>query len=358
MNLLRRTLVVLRGGRSRSNTKTMAKDHRQGGSQKTAEVRDGLALRPGPIQTRTAIAVIAVLVACGSYVLGASITPSARGDINGETGVSLGIGLDSCEFPSVGALRYLWKNSGWRPAYLGDYIGGRTPCREEFTKGEVNRLHAIGYDFLPIMDGRQPPCSMETTDPTKHFSDDPTEEYRQAREEAAVEANLAVKRLKELGMTPPGSIVYYDFESFNYENAQCLAAAKAFINNWDHRLQEAYEVKAGLYGPAEGADVDAFWNLNNRPDDLWYSETWAQSVPANLGINYKHRSVWAVPTTRIPDSHGSARRLHQWVRNVNAWHINSEGKKIPYEVDINCAMGLVAGSGGKRPEEKCQEKYS
>ena len=351
--------MMLRGGKSRPDGKRVANNHRQGCAQDTADVRDGLTLRLGLVRARPAVAIIAVLVACGSYVLGASVTPAARGDIGGETGVSRGIGFDSCEFPTgPGTLRYLWNHSGYHPAYLGDYIGGRTPCRGEFTKGEVNRLHAIGYDFLPIMDGRQPPCSIESTDPSIHFSDDPTEEYRQAREEGAVEANLAVKRMKELGLTTPGSIVYYDFESFHYENAQCLAAAKAFINNWDHRLQETYAAKAGFYGPAEGADVDAFWNLNNRPDDLWYSETWALSVPANLGINAKHRSVWAVPTTRIPENHWSERRLHQWVRNVGAWYKNSEGKKITYEVDINCAMGLVAGSGEKRPEPKCQEKSS
>jgi hypothetical protein len=310
---------------------------------------------------RSALAIAAVVVACGSYFVGASVTPSASGDIGSQVGFSKAQGIDSCEYPSNAALKGVWKN--FQFAYLGIYIGGRTPCRGLFTKGKVNRLHAIGYDFLLIMDGRQPPCSKESTDPSLHFSANPAEGYREAREEAAAEVNLAVKRMKELGFTTPGSIVYYDFESFDQAatpNPNCLAAAKQFINNWDRRLKEAYGAKSGFYGPTVGAHVKEFWGLEYPPDAVWFSETQAEGK-GRLAINAKWKSVWAVPNerepkNRLPADHWPERRVHQWEKEQNLI-IPVGGKEVKYPLDFNCAMGkVVAGSGEKKEQQKCLTK--
>jgi hypothetical protein len=315
---------------------------------------------------RPALAIIAVVVACGSYLLGASVAPSADGsDLGGEVGLSEARGIDSCEFPGVPALRYLWNHNKYEFAYLGFYVGGivaagpEGECKRRFSKGGVNQLHAIGYDFLPLMDGRQPPCSRESTSPSVHFSENPSDNFRKARVEAAEEVDTAVKRMREVGLTTPGSIVYYDLESFTQsaEHPNCLAATKEFVNNWDRRLKEAYGATSGLYGPVEGAHVDQFWTLNFRPADLWFSEIQVgeEEVP-NLKerreINEKQESVWAVPSERLPPNHWPDRRLHQWEKDAP---FKTESGK-PLHFDFSCAMGLVAGTGGKRSKAACQAK--
>jgi hypothetical protein len=289
------------------------------------------------------VIILAVLVAWGSYVLGASLpTPASGRPIGGKVGVSKGKGFDSCFLPSTSQMRSLWNETIF--SYIGFYVGGiiakEVGCNKP-TKAQVNELHATGYDFLLIMDGRQPPCSVEST---TFFSSDPTNGYQKAREQATNEVDVAVRRMEELGFTTPGSIVYYDLESWDDTNANCKAATEAFINLWDRRLLLEYEASSGLYGPVVGAHVNDFWTLNYNPDDLWYSEERGTDPDEN-------QSVWAVPTSRIPESHWPDRRLHQWKKDV-PYHINGE----EFGFDYTCALGLVAGSGGKRDQPECQAK--
>jgi hypothetical protein len=316
---------------------------------------------------RSALAMVAVAVACGSYVLGASVTPSASGDIGNQLEFSGARGFDACELPKN--LEYIYKHPekfirnrsrNYENKYIGFYVGGITIYNPEPEgclrprKGKINRLHALGWNFLPIMDGRQPPCGGETT---YHFSDSPTDEYRAARRAAAEEADTAIIRMKQLGFGPK-SIVYYDFETFDQiegnpnpnPDPQCLAAAKAFINNWDRRLKEAYGAKSGFYGPVVGAHLKEFWNLNYKPDDLWFSEVQKREGPRFVE-NEEHQSVWDVPESRLPEEYW-INRLHQW--EVNGNYIADNGDETP--IDLDCARGYIAGSGEDRPEPKCQAK--
>ncbi len=313
---------------------------------------------------------IAVIVMCGSYFCSVSLVPSASGDVGGEVGVSKAIGFDSCGIPPMNSDRYLYNHEdkyGARFAYMGFYIGGAIPfpvgggnCNRP-SKAQVNKLHAIGYDFLLIMDGRQPPCSIQST---LFFRDDGTNGFRHAREAGEIEAEAAVKNMKELGFTVPGSIVYYDIESFDSEDQLCLNATKEFVASWDRTLQSRWGVSAGLYGPTGGSDLKAFWSIEPKPDDLWFSETYVgeKEVPIpqeRVETNQEYESVWnpsnvhpSNPT--LPESFWPNRRLHQWEREEPFKQIAAPHKK--YHLDITCAMGLVAGSGGKKPESRCQAK--
>jgi hypothetical protein len=317
-----------------------------------------------PTDMRPGLAIVAVVVACATYLLGASGAPSASGsDIGGQVGVSKAMGIDSCELPGVQGLRFLWnheKKYNYRFAYIGFYVGGAIAfppgggmCNRP-SKAQINKLHAVGYDFLPIMDGRQPPCSEEST---LFFSEDPTNGFRKAREAAAQEVETAVKKMKELGFTTPGSIVYYDIESFvpDADHPHCLAATKEFINNWDRKLLLSYGASSGLYGPTNGAKVKEFWNLEYNPDDLWFSEYQEEN---NRKLNEEWMSVWAVPNNRppknrLPDNFWPVRRLHQWEKDA-VYESTVTGKEFKF--DLSCAMGLVAGSGEKREETRCQAK--
>jgi hypothetical protein len=153
-------------------------------------------------------------------------------------------------------------------------------------------------------------------------------ENRGVTERAAGEM-LVIRALEEVGNPNP--------------DPQCLAAAKAFINNWDRRLKEAYgATMTGLYGPSEGAHVKQFWNLNYKPDDLWFSEV--QKREGHRFVeNEEHQSVWNVPKSRLPEEYW-INRLHQW--EVNGNYIADNGDETP--LDLDCARGYIAGSGEDR----------
>jgi Domain of unknown function (DUF1906) len=298
------------------------------------------------------VILLAVLVAWGSYVLGASLPTPANGrPIGGKVGVSKGKGFDTCGLPTVSQMQSLWNETIF--AYIGFYVGGviakEIGCNK-LTKAQINELHATGYDYLLIMDGRQPPCSEEST---TFFSEDPTNGYQKAREQAANEVDVAVRRMEELGFTTPGSIVYYDLESWTFtgkkgeEHPHCAAATYAFVNNWDRRLLLEYEASSGLYGPIEGAHLNSFWTEEAeryRPDDIWISEVRGADPDEN-------QSVWAVNKTNLPETHWPDRRLHQWKKDIPYL---IEGKT--YKFNYTCSLGLVAGSGGKRDQPECQAK--
>jgi hypothetical protein len=327
-----------------------------------------------PTAVRGALTMVAVTVMCGGYFCVVSAVPSARGDVGREAHASKAVGFDSCIIPSVGNDVWLYKHKdkfGADFAYIGFYVGGVTAaavgCNRP-TKGAVNQLYATGFDFLLIMNGRQPPCSKESK---IFFSANPANNYGRAREAGEVEANIAVKRMKEHGFTGPegGSIVYYDIESFYWEEYPgCLDATKQFIASWDRTLKNRWGVSAGLYGPTSGSNLRAFWTSKDKPDDIWFSETYVgeKEVPEKherREINEEYKSVWSPSmlhpkSPALPDEDWENRRLHQWERDYP--YKENLFPHTQFHFDLNCAMGLVAGLGVEREEPKnaglCQAK--
>jgi hypothetical protein len=206
------------------------------------------------------------------------------------------------------------------------------------------------------MDGRQPPCSIESN---LFFRDDEAGNFQHAREAGQQEAETAVKRMGERGFTAPGSIVYYDLESFDASDRTCLAATKVFVSSWDRTLHNIYGVSSGLYGPTGGASLKQFWNIPFNPDDLWFSEVYVlkKEVPDNherRDINEERESVWNPKKVLLPEELWPERRLHQWEKDEP--YKRSYSPAHTYHFDISCAMGLVVGSGGKRATPACHSK--
>jgi hypothetical protein len=310
---------------------------------------------------------------CVSLFCSLPAVPSAEGNVGSEAHVSKAVGFDSCIVPNVPDGRSLYNHKdkfGADFAYIGFYVGGVTAkaigCNR-YSKGQINRLHAIGYDFLPTMDGRQPPCSTESE---IFFRDDPANNYGHAREAGALEAIAAVKNMRELGFTgPEGSIVYYDIEPFHWdEYPGCLAATKEFVASWDRTLKNRFGVSAGLYGATGASDLRAFWSFKDKPDDLWFSETYVgpEEVPEKherREINEKYKSVWNPSNLHpnspaLPDEDWENRRSHQWERDYPYHEEHAPYRHFSF--DLDCAMGLVAGSGIEGPKPKnaglCQAK--
>jgi hypothetical protein len=112
----------------------------------------------------------------------------------------------------------------------------------------------------------------------------------------------------------------------------------------------------------------AFWPFNDKPDDLWFSETYVgeEEVPEKherREINEKHKSVWNPSILHpsdpdLPDEDWPSRRSHQWERDYP--YKENSFPHTRYHFDLTCAMGLVAGLGIEGPEPKneplCQAK--
>lgn len=325
------------------------------------------------IRTRSALAMVVLTVICVSVFCAVSAVPSARGNVGSEANVSKAVGFDSCTLPGMGNLRWLYRHKdgfGARFAYMGFYAGGiiaaQIGCNRP-SRAQVNKLHATGYDFLLLWDGRQPPCSKESK---VFFNDDAANNYGHAREAGALEAIAAVKRMRELGFTDPeGSVVYYDVEPFKWEEfPRCLNATKQFVASWDRMLQSRFGVSAGLYGSTAASDLRAFWSIEDRPDDLWFAEQYVgeKEVPEKherREINEEHKSVWSPSILNpknpvLPDEYWPNRRSHQWEKDYP--YKENDPPHMRYHFDLTCAMGLVAGSGIEGPEPKneplCQAK--
>jgi hypothetical protein len=143
---------------------------------------------------------------------------------------------------------------------------------------------------------------------------------------------------------------------------QCLEAAKAFINHWDRRLKEACGATSGFYGPTVGAHVKEFWKpkLNYPPDDLWFSEVQQREGKGSFATNKEWQSVWKVPNNRPPENrlpadHRPNRRLHQWDTNLT---YETFGTEDVTEIDLDCAMGVVAGSAKTDQHRNARRKSS
>jgi len=219
-----------------------------------------------------------------------------------------------------------WANSPYY--YYGTYLGGpasacNVPGREWYA--DVHAAHApkgLSWDFLPIWVGKQPPCS--TISP--RFSGDATNNYQQARTEAANEVDNAVGVATSRGFTSPGTILYYDLEAYDTTNSGCNAAARAYINVWSKRLQETWSDKSGLYGSACGSLVNQFWTVTFAPNDAWLAD-WNNS-PSVYSVACTNKERW------------EQRRFHQY--RGETWV--KYGETLLF-IDVDCAYGIVAGWG-------------
>ncbi|PWB68847.1 MAG: hypothetical protein C3F07_21175, partial [Anaerolineales bacterium] len=114
---------------------------------------------------------------------------------SGRTEVFIGQGFDKCEIPTLTELQAWWDNSPYKTVNL--YIGGisRACSNEALTSSYIEQLYHQGWKFIPTWVGPQAPC----TSYNYKMSYDATIAHNQGVDEA----DLAVERLAELGLTFP-----------------------------------------------------------------------------------------------------------------------------------------------------------
>jgi hypothetical protein len=147
-----------------------------------------------------------------------------------QPGAFTGLGFDACTAPS-GATMTAWRKSSPYSA-VGVYFGGvnRGCTQPNLTASWVSDQQAAGWHLIPLYVGPQASCGPTT----KHVKIDNTQAATQGRSTAAD----AVTQAGALGLAR-NSILVYDMEAYDTQNAACVAGVLAFMSAWTIRVHES-----------------------------------------------------------------------------------------------------------------------
>ena len=246
----------------------------------------------------------------------------------GNTQALTGQGFDKCEIPTLSQLQSWSGNSPYQAVNL--YIGGSSRACENrsLNASFLKQAYQQGWRFIPTWVGPQAPC----TGYPSRISSDVTTAFNQG----VAEANLAVERLAELGLTYPdktGSVVYYDIEHYG-TNAGCRSVVNSFMNGWVSQLHARGNL-AGVYGSTLcNTGLSDFINIANVPDLIWAAR-WYH----NLGQGYydPQASVWDLGSCL----QNGVWADHQRIRQYEGDHNESWGN-LSLRIDSNALDGVVA----------------
>lgn len=247
---------------------------------------------------------------------------------SGNTEIFIGQGFDRCEIPTVSQMQTWADSSPYKAVNL--YIGGSSRACDNISliSSYIFQLYQQGWKFFPTWVGPQAPC----TSFGSRISSDVTAAYGQG----VNEANLAVDRLGELGLTDPnqtGSVIYYDIEHYG-TNTACRAAVNAFMNGWVAQIHARGNI-AGVYASTLcNTGLSDFRSISNVPDVIWPAR-WYH----NLGQGYYDPTadVWdlgsCIPNTAWPN--------HQRIRQYEGDHYETWGD-LTMDIDSDVLDGVVA----------------
>jgi glucose/arabinose dehydrogenase/photosystem II stability/assembly factor-like uncharacterized protein len=246
----------------------------------------------------------------------------------GNTNKFFGQGFDKCEIPTVSQLQTWWDNSPYKAVNL--YIGGssRACTNSALTASYLEQLNQQGWKFIPTWVGPQAPCTAFSS----RMSSDAATAYTQG----VNEANLAVEKLAELGLTyadKTGSVAYYDIEYYG-TNAACRVAVNSFMNGWVSQMHARGNL-AGVYGSTLcNTGLSDFLEISNVPDVIWPAR-WYHNT--GEGFYDPHATVWNLGDC-IPDSVWAD---HQRIRQYEGDHNETWGT-LTLGIDSNVLDGVVA----------------
>jgi len=245
--------------------------------------------------------------------------------------ILIGQGFDACEIPTLSQMQTWSANSPFKAVNL--YIGGSSRACDNLalTSTYLKQLSQQGWKFIPTWVGPQAPCTGYLT----KMSSDPTTAYNQG----VAQADLAVERLSELGLTYPdktGSVIYYDIEYYG-TNAACRTAVNSFMNGWVSQIHTRGNL-AGVYSsPSCNTGLSDFRTITNVPDVVWIA-AWYYSLGHPDAHYDPTASVWDWLGTCMP---GTAWPTHQRLRQYSGDHNETWGN-LTLEIDNDVLDGVVA----------------
>ncbi len=192
------------------------------------------------------------------------------------------LGFDTCEAPSIAALRAWRDSSPYSVANI--YFGGVNRACEQpnLSQGWVRRATALGWRLLPTYVGYQPVC-MPASEPEKFTASN-------AAALGTSDAQDAIARADALGLVE-GSALYANVEDYD-RTPECGTAVRRYVSAWTTTLHDAGYL-AGVYVHFDSGlrDLTAGHDSTTyaRPDAVWMAD-WDGE-----------RSLTGWPTA--PDSH-------------------------------------------------------
>ncbi|MBB4740422.1 hypothetical protein BJY16_003881 [Actinoplanes octamycinicus] len=203
----------------------------------------------------------------GAAVVLLSLTPLAFMNTAGaaaalppQPGNFTGYGFDACTAPSSDTMATWLKSSPYRAA--GIYIGGvsRGCAQPNLTADWVREQINRGWKLFPIYVGPQATCTKVAK---KSLINNAA-----AASQGTAAATDAVNQARALGLSPQ-SVLIYDMEAYDSNNAACKAGVLSFMSAWSARLHDLGYL-SGYYSSAGSgiADQVAVYNKAGyvRPD--------------------------------------------------------------------------------------------
>ncbi|MGE5251088.1 MAG: glycoside hydrolase domain-containing protein [Bacteroidota bacterium] len=248
-----------------------------------------------------------------------------------DTRAYMGHGFDTCQIPSLPQMQTWWNKSPYSAVNL--YIGGssRACDNEVLSASYVSQLNAQGWRFIPTWVGPQAACSWYPS----RMSWDPATAYYQG----VSQANQALNVAANLGLTgadKSGTVIYYDLEAYNFSDANCRAAANAFISGWVHKMHAQGNLGAA-YGASCGSAVTDWNSLANIPDALWVANWYGNAGTVSFD---RTASVWGAYC--LSDALWSS---HQRLRQYAGGHYETWGG-LTLEIDSSVLDGPVTVPDG------------
>lgn len=240
-----------------------------------------------------------------------------------------GPGMDMCELAGEEDLRR-WMDAGpYRAVNL--YIGGalRFCANVSLTAQRLEALALQGWTFIPTWVGPQAPC----TSFRSRFDANPATAFSQGRAEAEQSLQVA----QSLGLADAGgagTVIYYDLEAYDGEDAACVEAARAFIAGWTQRIQESASY-AGIYALACNPPIARYGDLAPAPDAVWFAAWTRNAFDPAVTVN-------DLPASCLPPALWSQ---SQRIRQYTGSHDETWGG-VTLEIDSNVLDGIVADLAG------------
>ena len=240
-----------------------------------------------------------------------------------------GPGFDMCELTGEENLRRWVVDSPYRAVNL--YIGGvlRACANRRLDAVLLASLTVQGWRFIPTWVGPQAPC----TEYRQRFASDPAAAYAQGR----AEAEQALRVASELGLAAAdgsGTVLYYNLEAYDGQNAACVAAAQAFVAGWTERVQASASA-AGLYALACTPPIARYADRSPILDAVWFA-AW------NRSTFDPEMTVWQISSSCLPPTLWAER---QRIRQYAGDHTETWGE-VTLPIDSNAVEGIVADLSG------------
>jgi len=239
-----------------------------------------------------------------------------------------GHGFDMCELGGEEDLRRWIEASPYRAVNL--YIGGalRACANSALDAPLLQSLSIQGWTFIPTWVGPQAPC----TQFRERFDFDPAVAFSQGR----AEAERALQRGRELGLTETdgsGTVIYYDLEAYDGQNAVCVEASRAFVAGWTQRIHESSSY-AGLYALACNPPIARYGDLPTPPDAVWFAAWNRPGFDPTM-------TVWNISSDCLPPTLWTNR---QRIRQYAGDHDETWGG-VTFNIDSNVLESIVADLG-------------